>query len=61
MKYRVQDTSTDNPNAYELKADGEARPRNDGTEPARFDSEEEADVKAAEFPPMCAVADYEGV
>lgn len=61
MKYRVQDTSTDNPNAYELKADGEARPRNDGTEPARFDSEEEADAKAAEFRGMSAVADYEGV
>jgi hypothetical protein len=61
MNYRVQDTTTDDPNAFELKADGEARPRNDGTTPARFSSLEDAEAKAKEFRGMDVVADYEGV
>lgn len=60
-QYRVQDTTTDNPNAYEVKSDGEARPRNDGTEPMRYQSLEAADAAAAEFAGMSVVDDYAGV
>ncbi len=56
-KYRVQDTTTDNPKAYEVKADGEARPRNDGTKPMRYTSLEAAEAAARKYRGMSVVDD----
>jgi hypothetical protein len=61
MKYRVQDTTTSDASSFEVKADGEARPRNDGTEPMRYATLEQADAAAKNFRGMSAVEDYEGV
>lgn len=60
-QYRVQDTTTDAPQACELKADGEARPRNDGTEPMRFTSLRKAETAAKDLAGMDVVDNYEGV
>ena len=55
MAYKLLDTTSETPGSFELKADGEARPSNDGTPARLFSDLSEADAAAKQFPGMSPV------